>query len=634
MTEHDPSQNEYVRRLEERNRHLEAENRYTLAALQQAVSLGEFDHRLNRMEDPSAILEETGRRLRRLVTYHCFAFYLLDPETGEPRQALRQPQEAGEWMEREFQQLADSAAVAEALETRRPLFRRLGEGRGEALVHALATTSRVMGVFLGVADQPRSEIPDAALVLTTLILTSSAGALQHFELYSLIRDMNRQLEDKVAELAASERQLSEHRLHLEDLVRWRTSRLQVANTRLTKEIQERRKAEAELSVAKGQAEAASKAKSMFLANVSHEIRTPLNSMLGMADLLAASKLDGEQRELVHLLKASGDALLVVIDDLLDFSRIESGRLKLQAQRVDAGDLLKETAAMFAYPAREKGLALKLELGENLPEMVTDPGRLRQVVANLLSNAVKFTDQGEVVLSAEAGDSGERLRFQVADTGPGMTEEVVSRIFEAFEQADGERTRRHGGSGLGLSISMRLVSLLGGGAIQVDSEPGRGAVFTFELPVRLDEGAEAVEAPVREAPAAPAELPEALLARRVVAAEDSEFNRLLLEKILDRLGFRDVVFTADGRATVEAVLEAPEAVGLVLMDLQMPVMDGIAAARSLREAGLEAPIVALTAHAREEDRLMCLEAGMDSHVVKPYRENSLLQGVRDALAARR
>jgi signal transduction histidine kinase/ActR/RegA family two-component response regulator len=667
MTDHDPRFKDYMRRLEERasrleqrNRVLEALQRYTQDALELAVTLGEFDQRVNRVETPADILEETDRRLRKLMTFKASGFCLMDPADSDLRLTLVCPEKATAVVERELERLIEMGATAEALGKRGVMHRLDASGREELLVHPLATPSRIMGLFLGVLGQPRADISDTMLTLMTLILNSSAGALQSYELFSLIRNMNRELEDKVAKLASSERELTEHRLHLEDLVRWRTNRLQVANSRLVKEIEDRRNAESELrkakdraevvgrklseintalSAAKAQAEAASKAKSMFLANVSHEIRTPLNAMLGMSDLLAATRMDPEQAELVRLLKSSGDALLMVIDDVLDFSRIEAGRLRLRLERVDLAELMAETAQVFRNRAEAKGLSLELHMSQALPEAFTDPFRLRQILFNLLSNAVKFTERGEVRLSAwplEARNRVGWVRYEVADTGPGVPAGVIARIFEAFEQADGAHSRRYGGSGLGLSISLGLARLLGGEGVDVQSEPGQGSIFSFELPAKLHADREAPTedgSRVKAAAGPKPKLSEAVLARRVVAAEDSEYNRILLQKILKRIGFSDIVLVEDGRKAVRAVMEDPAAVGLVLMDVQMPFMDGLAATRALRGEGVATPIVALTAYAREEDREQCLNAGMDGHLVKPYRESNLIEAINKACKQR-
>lgn len=667
MTDHDPTLQDYTRRLEERtgrleqrNRMLETLQRYTQDALELAVTLGEFDQRVNRMETPADILEETDRRLRKLSTFKVTGFCMVDPADGDLRLTLVRPESATSVMERELERLIETGAAAEALGKRGMMHRLDASGREELCVHALATPSRIMGLFVGVLGQARADISDIMLTLMTLILNSSAGALQSYELFSLIRNMNRELEDKVARLAASERELTEHRLHLEDLVRWRTNRLQVANSRLVKEIDDRRNAESELrkakeraevvgrklseintalSAAKAQAEAANKAKSMFLANVSHEIRTPLNAMLGMSDLLAATRLDREQAELVRLLKASGDSLLMVIDDVLDFSRIEAGRLKIRLERVDLAELLTETALVFRNRAEGKGLVLTLHIPRPLPESFTDPFRLRQILFNLLGNAVKFTEQGEVRLSAwplETPDQAGWVRYEVADTGPGISPSVVTRIFEAFEQADGAHSRRYGGSGLGLSISLGLARLLGGKGVDVQSNPGQGSVFSFELPASLDAAPEASPKKAASDEAAWDRKPtvsKEILAKRVVAAEDSDYNRILLQKILKRIGFTDVVLVEDGRKAVHAVMENTASVGLVLMDVQMPFMDGLAATRALRAEGVAVPIVALTAYAREEDREQCLKAGMDGHLVKPYRENNLIEAINEACKPR-
>lgn len=368
------------------------------------------------------------------------------------------------------------------------------------------------------------------------------------------------------------------------------------------------------------AEEVARFKSEFLANMSHEIRTPLGAILGYADLLLDPALDPSQREdLVDVIRRNGNHLSEIIEDILDFSRIEAGRLSIDPVECSPAQIASDVALLLRPRAVAKDLPLNLVC--DLPEgaqLRTDPLRLRQILVNLVGNAIKFTSAGSVTIhvATEPDASGNpTVIFRVTDTGIGITPEQLGRIFDPFLQGDSSTARRYGGTGLGLAISRRLARLLGGD-IEVSSQPGRGSVFTLRLNVPLVIGS--------PAPAAPP-APDTRLRGRILLAEDGPDNQRLFELLLTRAG-AEVHTASDGRAAADAALAAWRSgrpFDLILMDMQMPVFDGYAAAALLRREGYPGPILALTAHALPGERAKCLDAGCNDYLSKPIRREKLL-----------
>ncbi|MFA7280892.1 MAG: ATP-binding protein [Sterolibacterium sp.] len=374
-----------------------------------------------------------------------------------------------------------------------------------------------------------------------------------------------------------------------------------------------------LEKARAEAWQSSEAKTAFLANMSHEIRTPLNAVLGFARI-GIHENEGRKtiRTFQHLLE-SGSHLLDVINDIIDFSKIEAGKMTIEIQSFCLVRVVERVFDMLADRAQAKGIALVSNLADtdNLPDFVIgDPLRLRQVLINLIANAIKFTDIGEVRLSINR--NGDMTQFQVADTGPGIDAETLSRLFQPFEQADNSITRKHGGSGLGLAISRNMAALMGGD-ISVESTINQGSKFTLSLP--LPEGSPVAEEPNRAPSAGPA-----LTGLRILAAEDVYTNRIILQDLITRLG-ASITFTFDGQQAVDAVKNAPAGTfDIVLMDIQMPLMDGYEATRLIHSMQPELPVVGLTAHAMNEERDRCLAAGMVAHVAKPIQEEILISAI--------
>ncbi|WP_414451614.1 ATP-binding protein [Burkholderia sp. 22PA0099] len=374
-----------------------------------------------------------------------------------------------------------------------------------------------------------------------------------------------------------------------------------------------------LEAARRAADAANQAKSSFLSMMSHEIRTPLHAILGNLELMGRSTMTAAQSGQLHAVVSSSRTLLDIINDLLDFSKIESGQLGIEAIRFDPADVVRQSAAIFSAVARQKGLQFECVIEPDLPRhYLGDPTRLRQIVSNLLSNAIKFTDAGDVMIELFREDDtrvDSPIVVSVTDSGIGMTPEQQAALFRPFTQADASIARRYGGTGLGLALCKRLTEMMGG-TIEVRSRPDDGSTFAVTLPLAPDQAGDRAEAAAAGANPAPhAAVPDTATAARILVVEDTPANQLLFEAQLATLGHR-CELAGNGSAALARFLAKPRDFDLIMTDLNMPGMDGYTLAQALRQCGATVPIVAITAHAGDAEHRRCRAAGIDAILVKP------------------
>jgi signal transduction histidine kinase/ActR/RegA family two-component response regulator len=474
--------------------------------------------------------------------------------------------------------------------------------------------SLVVAAMVAMALQARVSRPILAIariaqrIAQTHRFNDRVAVASNDELGVLAESFNAMLE----EIERRDEALVEHRRQLEE------------------DVEERNRVNAELRAAKEKAEDAALLKTQFLANMSHEIRTPMNGVMGMINLVLERCSDAEDREQLTVAQTAAQSLVKLLDEILDLSKIEAGKMTFETIDFDLPNMVEDALRMFQIAVRQKNLALRFDCPASCRKWVRgDPVRLRQVLINLVGNAVKFTAQGGIRVEIRPA-AGDGLRFAVEDTGIGIAPEKREAIFDAFTQADGSHTRRFGGSGLGLTITRRLVELMGG-KLQLDSEPGKGSRFFFQLPMP------AVPEPD---PAAQGNDPPAAVALprlRILVAEDNAINQRVIDSLLRRQGWT-ALLAGNGKLACEAWER--EAFDLVLMDIQMPEMDGLEATRWIRQRERDRksanpmPVVALTAHASQAQHDQCMAAGMDGVVTKPVSLPALLNCIGAVLAKRR
>ena len=398
------------------------------------------------------------------------------------------------------------------------------------------------------------------------------------------------------------------------------------------DVTEFRRATEVLAQARDAAETANRAKSEFLANVSHELRTPLNGVIGIAEVLARTPLNERQQEMIETIRSSGAALDVLVSDIIDLARLESGKITASEDLFEISEAVRAVSAPYRLQAKRKKIKFVVDIAPEAQARVQgDATRLRQILSNLLSNAVKFTDAGEVRIIVDRPQATEdTVRFSVRDTGVGFDPAVKARMFERFQQADGSSTRRHGGTGLGLAISKQAAALMGGD-LDCDSSPGEGSVFTLTLslpPVRASVQAETANEEARSVQADPTEAHQTVM--KVLVVDDHPTNRRVVEMILDQVGC-ERVSVENGQLALEAFLN--DRFDVVLMDIQMPVMDGLTATRTIRlhereEARTATPVIILSANCLPEHIAAGKAAGADRHLSKPISAATLLSTIAE------
>jgi len=396
-----------------------------------------------------------------------------------------------------------------------------------------------------------------------------------------------------------------------------------------------------LDQSREQAEAATRAKSEFLANMSHEIRTPMTAILGFAEnLLDPDLCEAERMRSARTIQRNGEHLLGIINDILDLSKIEADKMTVERIPCNVCEILTDVEALMSVRVGEKNLSFNIEFLGPIPSTIdSDPTRLRQILINLIGNAIKFTSQGGVRLLVRLADASEQahMQFDVLDTGVGMTDEQVAKLFQPFSQADASTTRKFGGTGLGLTISKRFAEMLGGGIEVVESSAGAGTRFRISVETGPLDGVDMLDDPLSTTHIVPArgnttarrESPK-LDGCRILLAEDGPDNQRLISFVLGKAGAA-VTGVDDGKQALDAALRAREqqpAFDVILMDMQMPVMDGYEATRALREAGYRGSIIALTAHAMSGDRDKCIQAGCDEYAMKPIERTKLLATIAE------
>jgi signal transduction histidine kinase/CheY-like chemotaxis protein len=577
---------------ESRIRHLEELGQWFHRAIEIGAGLGDFQASINQGMGTAEILAETRVRLQQLFDFKVIAFMMVDESDHTFNLHDCEPVSLRDYIHSEVQHHIEEGTFAWALNQTRAVLSETRNRHYTLVLHVLATRTRVRGMFVGLLDSKIAEVKEAALSLFSMIFVNTANALESCALYHFV---------------------NEQKNNLEIIVSQRTRQLEEA---------------------KVEAQVANKAKSQFLANMSHEIRTPLTAILGYTEALRYDNLDKDkQTDALNSIVRAGQHLRDIINDILDLSKIESSQIEVEWIPTDIGPLLCEVADLFGMQARDKGLHFSLDYEFPLPaRIITDPTRLKQILINLCANAVKFTDTGQVRVQISYRPESAQMVFVVVDTGIGLTPAQQQAVFEPFTQADATTTRRFGGTGLGLAISRQLAEKLGG-TITLVSASGKGCRFTLTISAERG-GIDILTAPPGYADVASTGLVTdsantvPVLSGRVLVAEDNPDNQQLIALYLENAGI-EVTIAQNGKCAVELALAGD--FDLVLMDMQMPVMDGVEATRLLRTTGYGRPILALTANATAGSQEVSRDAGCDGFLTKPIVREQFYRALSGYLA---